>query len=123
MNCPVCLSGINLPFLDILDLVIHAHIAVMTGSRDDPLFYGFEHSTALFTNMVAGVKLTGTEIPVKFRECEFEFIFTDQLKAFDIYGRKTGCIGDIATVFFEQLHRARRMSASAELIADLTCLE
>ena len=113
----------QLPVFDILDFVIHAHIALVSRTRYDATFYSLYHLTALLAKMVAGVEFAGAEIAVKLGKSKLELILAYQLKAFDINGGKTRSICYISAVLFEKLNGARGMSASAELIADLSCLQ
>ena len=113
----------QLPVFDILDFVIHARIALMSRARYDTTFYSLYHLTALLAKMVAGVELAGAEIAVKLGKSELELILAYQLKAFDINSGEARGIGYISAVFFEQFYGACGMSASAELIADLSCLQ
>ena len=90
----------QLPVFNILDLVIHTDVAFVAGGRDNAVFYRLKDLTALLTQVVAGIEFTRTEIAVKLGESEFQFLFANQLEALDVYGGKTGGIGNIGSQSF-----------------------
>ena len=93
----------------------------MTTFIDFSVAQCFQHGTTFLLGMRTTGKLAIIDIRLKFTEAMLQFIFEDNLEFFQIHSRETRCIRNQCTIVqLINFHMAGRMTAAAQLLANIT---
>ena len=105
---------LQLPILDILDLIVHCHIAFVSCSLDVTVFYSLNQTAALVIDVGAGRKPARADIIGKIGETKRKLIFFYKVVRLKIKRRKAGSVCNIAAADLEKLNMTCCMASASE---------